>query len=83
MGADPLVVIATAANEMVARLWAEYLEDQGVRCLARSRGPGMGAIGSVVFFEHELLVARPAARRAADLLEPHADGQDLVVHDVG
>ena len=32
---EPLVHIATAPNEVVARMWAEILKDEGIHCLIK------------------------------------------------
>ncbi len=41
---DPLSYVATAPNEPVASMWAEVLENQGIRSLVRSRDPLMAAM---------------------------------------
>jgi hypothetical protein len=35
LGNEPFVHIATAPNEVVAQMWAEILEDDGIHCLMK------------------------------------------------
>ncbi len=69
----PLTVIATAPNEIVARLWAEALASEGIRSLLRPLGPGYGAWASAATLEHQLAVLQPDADRARDVLAAFDD----------
>jgi hypothetical protein len=64
----PLVVIAIAPNEIIARLWADTLAAEGVRSLLRPLGPGYGAWASAATLEHEIAVLAPEAERAREIL---------------
>ncbi|MBA2521398.1 MAG: DUF2007 domain-containing protein [Chloroflexia bacterium] len=61
---DPVVYLATAPNEPLAQLWAEILEDAGIKVMMKPIGPGFGAWGSNATFEHELYVLRSRLREA-------------------
>ena len=61
---DPIVYLATVGNEPLARMWAEVLEDEGIRAMVKPLGPGMGAWASAATFEHELYVLRSHLARA-------------------
>ena len=65
---EPLVSVATAPNEIVARLWADALREAGIRVLVRTIGPGIGAWGSAAMLEHDLSVLASDAERAGALL---------------
>lgn len=66
---EPLVKIATAANEPLARMWAEALERQGIPCLVKPvGGPGIDGVWAGAVFEHELWVRASQAKEAAALL---------------
>ncbi|MFM9106604.1 MAG: hypothetical protein ACKOWF_07890 [Chloroflexota bacterium] len=64
----PLVVIAIAPNEIVARLWEAALADEGIRSLLRPLGPGYGAWASAATLEHEIAVLATDADRAREVL---------------
>lgn len=70
---DPVVYLATAPNEPLARLWAEILDDAGIKVMLKPIGPGFGAWGSNATFEHELFVLKsqlPAAEAVIAEIEP-------------
>ena len=58
MTEDPIVYLATAPNEPLARMWADVLEEAGIRTMVKVVGPGIGAWGSAFSLEHELYVLR-------------------------
>lgn len=69
---DPIVYLATVANEPLARMWAETLEAAGIRVVVKPTGPGYGAWGAATTLEHELFVLRgqlPAAEALIRELE--------------
>ena len=65
---EPRVAVATAPNEIMARLWADSLREAGIRVLVRTIGPGIGAWGSAAMLEHDLSVLEPDAARAREVL---------------
>ena len=69
----PLVVIAVAPNEIVARLWADALAGEGIRSLLRPLGPGYGAWASAATLEHEIAVLATEAVRAREVLAAFDD----------
>ena len=77
MSDDPIVYLATAPNEPLARMWADLLAGAGIRALVKAVGPGIGAWGSAATLEHELYVLRSRlddARALLDAGEPGAPG---------
>ncbi len=73
---QPLVSVATAPNEPIARLWADALDEAGIRVLVRPLGPGLGAWASAATFEHDLAVLASDADRARALLADLMGGDD-------
>ena len=74
---DPIVFLATAPNEPLARLWADVLAEAGIRSLVKPIGPGVGAWASAATLEHELHVLRsrlPEARAVLAQLLAEDDG---------
>ena len=65
---DPIVFLATAANEPLARMWAEILADAGIRAMVKAGGPGIGAWGSAATLEHELYVLRSQLPEAETII---------------
>jgi hypothetical protein len=55
---DPIVYLATVANEPLANLYADVLQAAGIRSMAKPRGPGYGAWASAATLEHDLYVLR-------------------------
>ena len=73
---DPIVYLATVPSEPLAQMWADVLEDAGIRTLVKAIGPGFGGWGSVAMAEHELFVLRsqlPAANAVARRLAGTAE----------
>lgn len=69
---EPLVRIATAANEPLARMWAEALESQGIPCLVKPvGGPGIPGVWAAGIFEHELWVRASQAEEAEAILREY------------
>jgi hypothetical protein len=82
MSDDPIVYLATAPNEPLARLWADVLAEAGVRSLVKAVGPGVGAWASAATLEHELYVLRSRLPEARALLEGlSAEDQEPGTHD--
>lgn len=63
-----IVWLGTAPNEPIGRMWADVLEDQGIRTLVKAGGAGVGAWGSAAMLEHQLFVLEPDFARAQDIL---------------
>ncbi|MDP2661534.1 MAG: DUF2007 domain-containing protein [Dehalococcoidia bacterium] len=74
---EPLVRVATVDSEPMARMLAESLENEGIKCLVKTTaGPGIAGLwaGSVV--EHELWVRESQAKEAEDVLEAYWDSEE-------
>lgn len=65
-GQEPLVKIASAANQALAEMWKELLQNNGIRSLARISGP-LTAYASFTS-PHDLLVLAPDADQARQIL---------------
>ncbi|MDP2727269.1 MAG: DUF2007 domain-containing protein [Dehalococcoidia bacterium] len=78
---EHLVKIATAANEPLAHMWAEDLENQGIPCLAKPvGGPGITGVWAAAVFEHELWVRASQAAEAVNILSEYEGAQgDLTI----
>lgn len=75
---DPIVYLATVANEPLAALWAEVLEEAGIRTMRKPTGPGFGAWASAVTLEHDLYVLRSQLAEAEAIIrELQAGGEPL------
>lgn len=68
MSDDPIVYLASAPNEPLARMWADVLEEAGIRAVLKPVGPGIGAWGSAFSLEHELFVLRSRRAEAAAIV---------------
>jgi len=69
---EPLVKVAEAANEALAGMWAELLENNGIPCLAKATGVGIGGWASAALLPHYLYVRAGDEQRAIELLESFA-----------
>ncbi len=80
---ESLVMIATVANEPLARMWAESLENEGILCLVKTvGGPGIAGVWAGPIVEHEIWVKASQAEEAEALLEEFAGpGEDLNLED--
>jgi hypothetical protein len=68
-GDEPLVHIATAADEVMASLWKEVLEDEGIRSMVK-RSDLAAAMYSLPFnTQCEVYVLASDAERAKEILE--------------
>ena len=65
---DPVVYLATVPNEPLARMWADVLEEAGIRTLVKAVGPGFGAWASAATLEHELYVLRSQLPAAEEIV---------------
>ena len=65
---DPVVYLATVPNEPLARMWADVLEEAGIRTMVKAVGPGIGAWASAATMEHELYVLRSQLPEAESVI---------------
>ncbi len=73
---DPIVYLATAPNEPIARMWADVLRDEGIQTMLKPIGPGVGAWASAATFEHELFVLRSRLDQAREVLAAEQNEDD-------
>jgi len=77
----PIVWLGTAPNEPIGRMWADVLEDQGIRTLVKAGGAGVGAWGSAAVLEHQLFVLEPDLARAQGILADLGAEEDATFAD--
>lgn len=71
---DPVVYLATVANEPLAVLCTELLDAAGIRAMAKPTGPGYGAWASAATLPHELYVLRSRLADAETVLREMESG---------
>lgn len=71
------VTVAIAPNEIVARMWQEVLQDEGIVAALKPAGPGQ-SFATTALIEHYVLVLSEHAQRARaiiDELETEGDAE--------
>jgi hypothetical protein len=66
-------LLAVYPNEMLARMWAEALEREGVRVLVKPQRAGYGGWGTDAFLPHALLVLEEYIEKARRIIQPSED----------
>jgi hypothetical protein len=69
-GKEPLVYIARAQNEVVASLWKEVLEDNGIHPLLKSINLVTSLYVSPANIQYEIHVLESDADKAREILTP-------------
>ncbi len=69
-GKEPLVSVATAPNEVVANLWKDALEQNGIKCLLKSINLVTSFYTSPITEQFEVLVLASDAKKAREVLTP-------------
>lgn len=74
---EPVVFLTRIANEPLAQLSRQVLEDEGIRVMLKPSGPGFGGWGSAANLEHELYVLASHADKAREIISDleAADGE--------
>ncbi|MGH2558335.1 MAG: hypothetical protein ACRDJH_04655 [Thermomicrobiales bacterium] len=67
-GSGPVVYLATAPNEMIAGMWVEALQQEGIRAMIRPLGPGFGGWASSYNLEHTISVLESRLAEARDVI---------------
>lgn len=70
------VRVATFPNEMMARYWAEVLEQEGIRSVVKPLMGGYGVFGHMSFVAHGLYVLKKDEERALALLDEAEQVED-------
>ena len=65
---EPLVHIATAPNEWVAKMWSGILEEHGIRCLLKGRGLQAAMYASPLTVNWDVHVLESQAEKASEIL---------------
>ncbi len=74
---EPLVRVAVAPNEPLARMWAETLENDGISCMIKPvTGPGTASVWAAGIIEHEIWVRKSQAEQAVSLLTALEESDD-------
>lgn len=63
------VRVATFPNEMMARYWADVLEQEGIRSVVKPQMGGYGVFGHMSYVPHTLHVLKKDEERALALLD--------------
>jgi hypothetical protein len=63
-GKEPLVLIATAPNEIVANLWKEALIENRIKCLLRSVNLVESMYTAPITLQYQVLVLNSDAEKA-------------------
>lgn len=71
--AERMVPVAVAPNEMIAGMWQGWLENAGIRSMAKPTGPGM-AYFTTFGLEHILYVLESDEAQAKEILAAEDEG---------
>jgi hypothetical protein len=69
-GKERLVYITTASNEVVANIWKDVLEENGIKSLLKSVNLVTSMYTSPITLEYEILVLASDAEKAKEILTP-------------
>ncbi|MFC2020497.1 hypothetical protein ACFLU1_01705 [Chloroflexota bacterium] len=67
---EPLVKIATAPNEPIAKMWSGVLADHNIQCLLKGGNLGAAMYIPPMILPHQLYVLESETARAKELLSP-------------
>ena len=67
---EPLVHIATAPGELVAKMWLGILEEHDIRCLLKGGGLQASMYASPLSVDWEIYVLESHAEKALEILGP-------------
>lgn len=62
------VTVAVAPNEIVARMWQDVLQDEGIVAALKPAGPGH-SFATTALVEHYILVLSEQAQRARAIID--------------
>jgi hypothetical protein len=71
---DPLVLVATAPNEPLARMWAGILENEGIRSVVKNGDLKAAGYGPSLLSTCEIHVLASHEERAREILGPLLEG---------
>ncbi|MDD5038689.1 MAG: DUF2007 domain-containing protein [Dehalococcoidales bacterium] len=67
---EALVLVATAPNEPIARMWAGILENEGIHSLIQHHGMRSAQYASPLFSQCKIYVLASQAEKAKEILAP-------------
>ena len=73
MNDEPLVHIATAPNEPLARMWADVLEEHGIQALLKGQNLGGFAYIPSLITPYQIFVLESNAEQAKEILAPFTE----------
>ena len=73
---EPLVHIATAPNEPIAKVWAEILENNGIHYLLKSEDLGAAMYIPSIFCNCRIHVLASQAEKAKEILAPFLEDSE-------
>ena len=65
---EPIVYIATAPNELIAKMWSGILEEHGIRCLLKGGGLQAAMYASPLAVDWDVHVLESQAEKALEVL---------------
>jgi hypothetical protein len=71
------VQIAVAPNEMVANIWKDVLEENGIHCLLKSINLVASMYTAPITLQSQLMVMPQDVAKARELLVPFLENSDL------
>ena len=71
------VRIAVAPNEMVANIWKDVLEENGIHCLLKSINLVESMYTAPITLQYQVMVMPQAVEKARQLLVPFLENSDL------
>ena len=66
-------LLAVYPNEMLARMWADVLEQEGVRAMIKPQQAGYGGWGHDSFVPHAVYVLEEYIEKARRIIQPSED----------
>jgi len=67
---EPLVQIATAPNEPIAKMWSDVLAENNIHCLLKGGNLGAAMYIPAMILPHKIFVVESETERAKELLAP-------------
>lgn len=71
------VQIAVAPNEMVANIWKDVLEENGIHCLLKSINLVESMYTAPITLQYQVMVISLDVEKARELLVPFLENSDL------
>lgn len=80
-GKEPLVWVATAPNEVVAKIWKDALEENGIQCLLKAENLVESMYTSPITLRFRVMVLASDEKRAREVLAPFLEEEEAREQD--